>query len=184
MPPPFPEDFNKSTATSMDFATLRLMRPECMMVNASVTILSWLAVGKEPCCPPEPHIGSTLSGAQAAAVQRLIAPIECAAALGRVEVSGLGRAAERLTGVDSTLDALAAEAQALRPVLAPYAGGRLWHQPVAEAELPHLVGLASTIAAKPLDPSRLTFSGQPSFDPRPLYDEATSRPRGPGHAQT
>ncbi len=62
MPSPFPEDFNKSTTTSPDFANLDLTRPERMIGKVSVIVLSWLAVGKVSCCPPEARVRSTLQG--------------------------------------------------------------------------------------------------------------------------
>ncbi len=55
----------------------------------------------------------------------------------------------------------------------PLRSGRPRRQPLTEEELPRLTGLAGAIAAKPLGPDKLTFSGIPSFDRSPLDDEVT-----------
>ena len=174
MPPPFPGELGHADldlGPPFDVLTRGVRR----MMNVSVMTLSWMAVGRPPCCPAAAAAGHPLTEEQLDTLGRLLLPVQRAADEGRVEVRGLGRAAGKIIDMNTELANLERQSATLEADIAQYAAGRAPRVPgrstdrwVVEADEGELAEAAVT--ARALDPERLTFAGRPSFDPRPLYD--------------
>ncbi|CAE7217549.1 unnamed protein product [Symbiodinium sp. CCMP2592] len=119
-------------------------------LNALVLALSWLSLGCPSTAPPFLGLGAELSREQWAVVRRLSANVSAWNASDPVDWAAMGRSAARVESTEDSLRALSSQ-----PGLASEFSG-------AESA----GALASS--ALDIDPSRIAFTGSPTFDPRPF----------------
>ena len=180
MPPPFPEllsDLLRPVIDNMEDTAA----PVKKAVNMTVLLLSWLHVRRRPVCPTSARAGRRLSDRQLKSVEHLASVpnpfLEC----GRLDLSSLGQSASKIDSVLSALVALQSKADSINSELHPYSPhskkaphdfrvpgfsyGRDSSQVVG-----HLDGTECDPSCD-VDPSKLTFSGTPSFSPVGLYSD-------------
>ena len=168
MPPPYPEAFRE---TSDNFE----VRARKRAVNSIVIGLSFLHLRGEREAPRSILLGTRLSSRQWSVVRRIEKMLEAWIIHPLVTTESMGRSAAKVDELESVLAQLQEIMVTIEP-LGPYVC-----QPVSEklkpgrepSEAPQRLGkqssnLGSTF--KQLDPDRISFVGEPSFNPAPYLD--------------
>eukprot|EP00439_Symbiodinium_sp_Y106_P038682 s1227_g4.t1 len=124
-------------------------------LNALVLALSWLALGCPATAPSYLGLGAPLSREQWSTLKRLSVNVSAWNASDPVDWTAMGRSAARVESAESNLRALASS-------VGPGFTG-------AES------ARALTASALNVDPSRISFTGQPGFDPRPFLSPQNRR---------
>ena len=132
--------------------------PESLGLNAVVLVLDWVLFGQPAVVSAKLNLalGESLSPRQEEAVASLRLGVRAWNAAGPFGPKDLGRATAKFEGLSDMLEACQAEWAAL-----PSSGA-----PLSEA----LFSYAAPCSVLPVEPSRLTFVGKPSFDPEPYLD--------------
>ena len=150
IPLPFPELLCPGSGGTRD--------PESLGLNAVVLVLDWVLFGQPAVVSAKLNLalGESLSPRQEEAVASLRLGVRASNAAGPLGPKDLGRATAKFEGLSDMLEACQAEWAAL-----PSSGA-----PLSEA----LFSYAAPCPVLPVEPSRLTFVGKPSFDPEPYLD--------------
>ena len=178
MPPPFPEVWQKG----------KEVVPHCKaaiqrFINIVVCYFSWLYL-REPSFPPRSmSTGTKLTAQQADIVDRLMAWADPWSRSPQLRAASLGRTAGRMKSLGEVLQTLEVATRRIRDEMHCYGAGAEPHRPDQEFSGyrdrdPETVTIGSvksdpTLIAQNVVPTRLKFPGEPSFDPRPLFDEVT-----------
>ncbi|CAE7344692.1 CLPTM1L [Symbiodinium sp. KB8] len=136
--------------------------PSQLGINCVVLTLNWLYLGQPSTCPRtlSLHLGAKPSARQWRAVLNLKRNVEFWNRAGTFGPAEMGRAASKFEGLEDRLQACKREWASVPEGL-----------PLSEACLSFEV----PSHALPVEPDRLNFPGQPSFDPTPFLDTANRR---------
>ncbi|CAE7232958.1 unnamed protein product, partial [Symbiodinium sp. CCMP2592] len=153
MPVPFP---------SLHRAKAKRRQPDAarkLGLNALVLALSWLSLGCPSVAPPYLGLGAVLSREQWAAVKRLSVNVSAWNSSGQVDWAAMGRCAAKVEATEGSLKELARQASSTLD----FESGKPLGNETARALAP---------LALSVDPSRISFTGTPCFDPRPFLGPA------------
>ena len=150
MPLPFPEQLTPGCARD----------PDALGLNAVILVLDWLFLGQPVSARKDLRLslGETLTSGQRAAAASLKQGVRAWNSGGPFSPKDLGRAATKFEGLHDMLAACQHE----------------WRE-ILEAGIPpeeSLFSYSAPCGVLPVEPSRLNFVGQPSFDPVPFLDSA------------
>lgn len=170
MPLPFPEMHVRHSNRSQPDGGRKLG------VNYVVLVLSWLAVGERV---PEPFtlgLGTKLNRAQWDVVKEVVKQVDVWNSTPAIDSAAMGRSAGKVESIEDLLAALENEARPAAKELRSYLGfdssgpqnfaGHFGHPGEECGEL----SFQPDNAAKDVEPHRLQFHGEPSFDPTPFLD--------------
>ena len=170
MPLPYPEVHRSAKSRARDFDETKIG------LNYVVLALNWLAVGERLVDVSSIRLGTKLTRDQWCAVRRLRPLLSSWNACGTVSASDMGRCAAKVESVETELRKLEEAAQRLSVSQEGYFGptkdthaaeGYMGH-PGEEVGL--LEGGGIEHVAKDVEPDRLFFHGEPSFNPVPFLD--------------
>ena len=169
MPLPFPEVLSKSAEVRQGVAKKKGL---C----ALVIVLNFLHLGKPRSCDPRLSRRVALTREQWQAVERLGKFYDAWVSVSPIDAEVMGRTASKFENIESVLSELEASVSVLNRSIQGYVSqnsaapqvpipGRSLGQKVGESNQDSL----STF--KPIDASRLSFIGTPSFDPTPYLNK-------------
>ena len=170
MPLPYPEVHRSAKSRAKDFDEAKIG------LNYVVLALNWLAVGERLVDVSSIRLGTKLTRDQWCAVRRLRPLLSSWNACGAVSASDMGRCAAKVESVEKELRKLEEAAQGFVVSHKGYfSQGKDTH--AAEGymgnpgeEVGVLGGGGIEHVAKDVEPDRLFFHGEPSFDPVPFLD--------------
>lgn len=172
LPVPFPELHRKGANRSQKDASRKLG------LNYCVIVLNYLHGSERHWKSVIPPLGTPLNGSQWDLVQRLRRQVDVWNAEAVVTSAEMGRSATKVESLEEVLNQLQAEAEIVHSGLKSYgskAEERLrtdWGMKGAPGSVVGKLDVAPAHPAKALEPDRLQFWGEPSFDPRPFMDPA------------
>ena len=174
MPMPFPEEFRCGRAGASPCGWKKL-------VNLEVVVLSWLQLGCPAVAPSFIRLGQPLSRLQWNVVNQLRGLCVDSNTPEFVDAVAMGRAAGKFEDLEGTIAALSRAALDLHDDGRGYFSGAGSGQESDGLESPWRCGVAAgeltvetLVTAKPIDPSRLSFPGPPSFRPEKFFDARTA----------
>ena len=172
LPVPFPELHRKGANRGQKDASRKLG------LNYCVIVLNYLHGSERHWKSVIPPLGTPLNGSQWDLVQRLRRQVDVWNAEAVVTSAEMGRSATKVESLEDVLNQLQAEAELVHSGLKSYgskAEERLrtdWGMKGAPGSVVGKLDVAPAHPAKALEPDRLQFWGEPSFDPRPFMDPA------------
>lgn len=170
MPLPYPEVHRSAKSRAKDFDETKIG------LNYVVLALNWLAVGERLVDVSSIRLGTKLTRDQWCAVRRLRPLLTSWNACGSVTAQDMGRCAAKVESVEKELRRLEEAAQSFSVSHKGYFGykkdthtdfGYVGHP---GEEMGWLGGGGIEHVAKDVEPDRLFFHGEPSFDPVPFLD--------------
>lgn len=174
MPLPFPEALRKGWVAPADVVARK------KMMNVVVITFNYLVLGRPSRPPANLRVGASLSSQQWEIIRRLEHFLEAWIFAEGVGPEAMGRTAPKVEGIEKTLLKLSSKAQEFVSAGASdyfrCAAGKCSDLgPTRDAGT--VVGHsaeASFSTFKQVEPSRLTFVGEPLFDPVPYLDERSA----------
>ncbi|CAL1137652.1 unnamed protein product [Cladocopium goreaui] len=172
LPVPFPELHRKGANRGQKDASRKLG------LNYCVIVLNYLHGSERHWKSVIPPLGTPLNGSQWDLVRRLRRHVDVWNAEEVVTSAEMGRSATKVESLEDVLNQLQAEAEIVHSGLKSYgskAQERLrtdWGMRGAPGSVVGKLDVAPAHPAKVLEPDRLQFWGEPSFDPRPFMDPA------------
>ena len=170
MPLPYPEVHRSAKSRAKDFDETKIG------LNYVVLALNWLAVGERLVDVSSIRLATNLTRDQWCAVRRLRPLLTSWNACGSVTAQDMGRCAAKVESVEKELRRLEEAAQSFSVSHKGYFGykkdthtafGYVGHP---GEEMGWLGGGGIEHVAKDVEPDRLFFHGEPSFDPVPFLD--------------
>ena len=178
MPVPFPESWRKGGATTAGTA-----KNTQLFLNLLTAYLSWQHMRQPKLPPPNMRLGQALSNQQLEIVQRLKAWVKPWSQFPELKLAELGRGIDRARSLGEVIQALEVATVEIRNGLGSYCRpqGRQNSQTVLGGfrdRDPDTVSIGqfpseNVTIARDVVSTRLRFPGEPSFDPRPLFDFET-----------
>ena len=177
MPLPYPEAFSKVAETSSSWRKRRT----CL----EIVLLDWFFLGKPSAAPPGLKLGAKLSGKQWRRVRQLEMLSEDKNSVFEIDASSMARAAAKTEAAADELESLHKALSSLNCAFfgrGSNSGGSINVSSFdVEPEDDFAFGCFSDdvapktfVAAKEITASRIAFSGEPRFDPRPYFDKETA----------
>ena len=174
MPLPYPEVHTSRRSRLKECGPLKVC------TNYVVAVLSWLHLGekRKPTEELGLGLGTKLNRDQWKAVHRMQPLFSTWLDGGTVTPEDMGRTAAKVESIEAVLARLEEVAEEVKEGLGGYKGCRRSHKPAFsfeeehEAEVLGRVGSNLEHVAKDIEPHRLKFVGEPSFDPTPFLDYA------------
>ena len=174
MPLPFPEALRKGWVAPVDVVARK------KMMNVVVITFNFLVLGRPSRPPASLRVGASLSSQQWEIIRRLEHFLEAWIFAEDVGPEAMGRTAPKVEGIEKTLLKLSSKAQEFASAGAGdyfrcAAGTCSDRGPTRDAGV--VVGHsaeASFSTFKQVEPGRLTFVGEPLFDPVPYLDERSA----------
>ena len=174
MPVPFPEVFRCGGGSAPPIAWKKLV---CL----EVVVLSWLHLGCPDVAPSFIRLGQRLSRLQWNVVNQLRGLCVDSNTPEFVDAVAMGRAASKFEDLEGTIAALSRAALCLHDDGRGYFAGGGSSREHADLEAPWRCGqpagelsAETLITAKPIEPTRLSFPGPPSFKPEKYFDARTA----------
>ena len=171
---PYPEALRKGWMAPADVVARK------KMMNAVVVVLNYLHLSRPPSAPPSCGAGCKLSRQQWEIVRRLERFLDSWIKAGPVGPDEMGRTAPKVESIEMTLSKLSSLTW---KIASAGTGGYLnaAAEPLTAAGPTRDAGIvvgqapgASFSTFKQVDPDRLTFVGEPLFDPVPFLDKRSA----------
>ena len=160
---PIPLPYTKRDQQAKSFSTTSFQRG----VNAVILLLNWLHLGQPGAAPKGFSLRRRLTGEQRGVVSRLERVMQLWADSPEVTAAEMGRTASKVESLEDQISSLATSLAGMCSNYGASSGGgaKICKSSITGADIQ---------VAKPIEADRIRFTGAPTFDPAPYFDETTA----------